>query len=152
MLDQLNAARCLGVVGDHRRAVDDAAVDVPHPRAVHDRQGAQDQHTPHLAKRHQVVGCPQGAERLAGAGLTEHERPAVQGEEAGRLDLVRHRLVPAGPAVSFCDGRGDVLHAQIAQHPCLIQPPVNRDLKATRHRDDLVLGNDSVLVGVTGSE
>ena len=104
VLDQLNTPRCLGVVGDHRRAVDDAAVDVSHPCAVHDRQGAQDQHTPHLAKRHQVVGCPQSAERLAGAGFTEHECPAVQGEEAGGLPLVLHRLVATGPSVASCDG------------------------------------------------
>ena len=137
------------MVGHHSGAVNDAGVDVAHPRAVHDRQGAQDQHTSHVTALHEVVCSPQCAQRLAGAGVVETECAAVQREEAGRLGLVCHGLVAPGPVVAPNYGGRRVLHAEIAQHAHLIQPPVHRHfVRAAVLREHLVLWNDAVLVRI----
>ena len=151
---QFSTTACLGVVGHNRAAVHDAGRDVVHPCGVHDGHGAQHQHTTHLADAHEVVGRPERGHRLASAGLVEHERTLVQREERSRLDLVCHRAPAARPVVPRRDGRRYFLHAQVAQHPHLVQAPVHCHLvDARRHLvEHTALGDDAVLGGVSRAQ
>jgi len=61
--------------------VQNALPNIGKPRAVHDRERTQDENPAHLTEVHEVVRCPQGAHRLARAGVIEAERFAVEREE-----------------------------------------------------------------------
>ena len=137
------------MVRDHGAPVNNASVDVAHPCAVHDGQGAQYEHPTHLTFVHQVVCRPQGRERLTSSGVVKTERSAVQSHERGGLYLVSHWYKLAGPVVALSDGRGHIFDSEILEYACLVKPPVHSHLiDAVLMTKDFVFGDDAVLAWV----